>query len=310
MSLLPRLLKPAYFRPFIQKCYTSSSSSSASTTDSRKWVTFATCASVSSVLGLGLYYQAYANPISATTAAEEGLHPTHYPWPQNSPLSGFDHKSLRRGFKVYQEACASCHSLSRIAWRNLVGVTHTVDETKALAEQVEYDDGPDDKGEMFKRPGKLSDYLPSPFPNEQAARAGNGGALPPDLSLIVKARHGGCDYIFSILTGYVDPPVGVKLGDGLNFNLYFPGTGIAMPRILFDGLVEYEDGTPATTSQMAYDVTNFLNWAAEPCLEDSKRKGLKAVVGFAVLFGISIWLKRFKWIPLKTRKIVYNPPKI
>lgn len=103
----------------------------------------------------------------------------------------FHDSSIRRGYQVYREVCSSCHSLDRIAWRNLVGVSHTVDEVKAMAEEVEYDDGPDDAGEMFKRPGKLSDYMPPPYPNEEAARAGNGGALPPDLSLIVKARHGG-----------------------------------------------------------------------------------------------------------------------
>ena len=112
---------------------------------------------------------------------------------------------------MYQEVCSTCHSLDRIAWRNLVGVSHTVDEVKAMAADVEYEDGPNDEGEMFQRPGKLSDYLPSPYPNEEAARAANAGALPPDLSLIVKARHGGADYIFSLLTGYCDPPAGVTV---------------------------------------------------------------------------------------------------
>lgn len=134
--------------------------------------------------------------------------------------------SLRRGFQVYREVCASCHSLSRIPWRTLVAVSHTSDEVKAMAEENEYDDEPNDQGEILKRTGKLSDYIPSPYPNEEAARAANQGALPPDLSLIVKGRHGGCDYIFALLTGYPDePPAGFQLSEGLHFNPYFPGTG-------------------------------------------------------------------------------------
>lgn len=178
-----------------------------------------------------------------------------------------------------------------------------------MAEEFEYDDEPDDEGKPRKRPGKLADYMPAPYENEQAARAANQGALPPDLSLIVKARHGGCDYIFSLLTGYPDEaPAGVQLATGLNYNPYFPGGGIAMARVLFDGLVEYEDGTPATASQMAKDVTTFLNWAAEPEHDDRKRMGLKAVITMAALWGISVWVKRWKWAAIKNRKIVYRPP--
>ena len=134
--------------------------------------------------------------------------------------------SLRRGFQVYREVCSSCHSLSRVPWRVLVGTTHTVDEMKAIAEENEYDTEPNDEGEIEKRPGKLSDYIPPPYKNDEAARAANNGALPPDLSLMVKARHGGCNYIFSLLTGYPEePPAGATVQAGLNFNPYFPGTG-------------------------------------------------------------------------------------
>ena len=133
---------------------------------------------------------------------------------------------LRRGFQVYREVCSSCHSLKRVAWRTFVGNTHTVSEMKALAEEHEYDTEPNDEGEIEKRPGKLSDYIPPPYKNDEAARAANNGALPPDLSLMVKARHGGCNYIFSLLTGYPeDPPPGAVIAPGLNFNPYFPGTG-------------------------------------------------------------------------------------
>jgi len=145
-----------------------------------------------------------------------------------------------------------------------------------MAEENEYDTEPNDEGEIEKRPGKLSDYLPSPYKNDEAARAANNGALPPDLSLIVKARHGGANYIFNLLTGYPDEaPAGAVVPEGLNFNPYFPGTGIAMARVLYNELVEYEDGVEASTSQMAKDVTEFLNWAAEPEMDQRKKMGLK-----------------------------------
>lgn len=185
----------------------------------------------------------------------------------------------------------------------------TVDEAKAKAEENEYDSEPNDEGEIEKRPGKLSDYLPAPYKNDEAARAANNGALPPDLSLIIKARHGGCNYVFSLLTGYPEePPAGAVVGEGLNFNPYFPGTGIAMARNLYDGLVEYEDGTPATASQMAKDVVEFLNWAAEPEMDQRKKYGMQTLMVTSVLFALSVWVKRYKWAWLKTRKITYDPP--
>lgn len=245
----------------------------------------------------------------AMTAAEHGLHAPQFDWPHNGPFNTFDHASIRRGYQVYREVCAACHSLDRVAWRNLVDVSHTTEEAKEMAAQFEYDDEPDDQGNPRKRPGKLSDYIPGPYPNEEAARAANQGALPPDLSLIVKARHGGPDYVFSLLTGYPDePPEGVTLPAGANYNPYFPGGSIAMGRVLFDDLVEYEDGTPATTSQMAKDVTTFLHWAAEPELDERKKYGLKAIIILSSLYLLSVWVKKFKWSAIKTRKIVFNPP--
>lgn len=237
------------------------------------------------------------------------LHPTQYPWEHTKWTRTFDASALRRGFQVYREVCSACHSLKRIPYRKLVGAMATVDEMKALAEEHEYDTEPNDEGEIEKRPGKLSDYIPSPYKNDEAARAANNGALPPDLSLIIKARHGGCNYVFNLLTGYPEePPAGATVQSGLNFNPYFPGTGIAMARLLYDGLVEYEDGTPATASQMAKDVVEFLNWAAEPEMDERKKMGLKALVIGTALFALSVWVKRYKWSPIKTRKIVYNPP--
>ena len=254
----------------------------------------------------------YANSLTAEalTAAEHGLHAPAYKWPHNGPFSTFDHASIRRGYQVYREVCSACHSLDRIAWRTLVGVSHTNEEVRAMAEEFEYDDEPDEQGNPRKRPGKLSDYIPGPYPNEEAARAANAGALPPDLSLVVKARHGGADYIFSILTGYPDePPAGVVLPPGTNYNPYFPGGAIAMARVLFDDLVEYEDGTPATTSQMAKDVTEFLNWCAEPEHDERKRLGLKTIVMLSSLYLLSVWVKKFKWAAIKKRKFVFTPTK-
>ncbi|KAF8956198.1 cytochrome c1 [Entomortierella lignicola] len=240
--------------------------------------------------------------------AADGLHPPVYPWEHKKSLNTFNHAAIRRGYQVYKEVCAACHSLDRIAWRNLIGVSHTEAEVKAMAEENEYTDGPNDVGDMFQRPGKPSDYMPRPYANDEQARAGNAGALPPDLSLMIKARHGGADYVFSLLTGYQDPPAGVEVREGLNFNPYFPGGAIGMARVLYDGLVEYEDGTPATTSQMAKDVVVFLSWAAEPEMDERKKMGMKALVLLGVLTGLSIYLKRHKWAGLKTRKILYNPP--
>jgi len=250
----------------------------------------------------------FLGELHAGHLSDEGLHPAAYPWPHRGILDTFDHASIRRGYQVYREVCAACHSLDRIAWRNLVGVSHTADETRAMAEEVEYTDGPNAEGEMFQRPGKLADYMPPPYANEEAARAGNAGALPPDLSLIVKARHGGADYIFSLLTGYIDPPAGVEIRDGMNYNPYFPGGAISMARVLFDGLVEYDDGTPATASQMAKDVVTFLSWAAEPEHDERKKIGIKAVILLSSLTLLSLYVKRFKWTAIKNRKIIYNPP--
>ncbi|KAF8801301.1 hypothetical protein BYT27DRAFT_7174337 [Phlegmacium glaucopus] len=292
-----------------------SSNASSSTTFESVLSSRSTLASVSLFAAgtIAWYTHLYGNlpfigEVHASHLSDEGLHPPAYPWSHKGILDTFDHASIRRGYQVYREVCAACHSLDRIAWRNLVGVSHTADEARAMAEEVEYTDGPNAEGEMFQRPGKLADYMPSPYPNEEAARAGNAGAYPPDLSLMVKARHGGADYIFSLLTGYIDPPAGVEIREGMNYNPFFPGGAISMARVLFDGLVEYEDGTPATTSQMAKDVATFLSWAAEPEHDERKKYGIKAVIIFSTLFALSLYVKRFKWGVIKNRKIIYNPP--
>jgi len=213
---------------------------------------------------------------------------------------------VRRGYQVYREVCSTCHSLERICFRNLVGVTHTEDELKAIAEEVDVEDGPNDEGEMFERPGKLSDRLPSPYKNDEAAAAANNAAIPPDLSLMVKARHAGADYVFALLTGYYDAPEGRELPPGLHYNPYFSGGAIAMEKQLNDGQVEYEDGTPATASQMAKDVSEFLAWASEPEHDDRKLKGFQVLTALTAATLLTGYYKRFRWSIFKTRKISYT----
>ncbi|MCJ1344206.1 cytochrome c1 [Peltigera leucophlebia] len=296
-----------------QSIRSSTSSASNATSDAAsspaRLTAAGTVATIVAIGSVAWYYHLFGQTLYAMTPVEEGLHPAKYPWEHEKWTKTFDHQALRRGFQVYREVCSSCHSLNRVPWRALVGNTQTVDEMKAIAEEHEYDTEPNDEGEIEKRAGKLSDYIPAPYKNDEAARAANNGALPPDLSLMVKARHGGCNYIFSLLTGYPEePPPGAVIASGLNFNPYFPGTGIGMARVLYDGLVEYEDGTPASASQMAKDVVEFLNWSAEPEMDQRKKMGVATVVITSALLALSIWVKRYKWSPIKTRKIVYNPP--
>jgi len=196
-----------------------------------------------------------------------------------------------------------------IAYRNLIGVTHTEEEAKAEAEETQVTDGPDESGNMFQRPGKLSDYFPNPYANEEAARAANNGAFPPDLSYIVSARHGGEDYIFALLTGYCDAPAGIVLREGQYYNPYFPGGAISMAQALYNEVLEYEDGTPATASQMAKDVSTFLKWTSEPEYDDRKKMLIKAIGMFTIMAVISYYLKRHKWTNLKSRKIQFAPKK-
>lgn len=266
----------------------------------------ATCATLG---GLGLAAYALTPRAHALTMAEHGLHAPDYPWPQNGLTQTFDHASIRRGYQVYREVCSTCHSLNFVKWMDLVGVSHSASEVRAMAAEFEYPDEPDDEGRPRTRAGKLLDKLPDPYPNEQAARAGNQGALPPDLSLMTKARHNGVNYVFSLLTGYPEEaPAGAAVADGLHYNPYFPGGGIAMARVLYDDLVEYEDGTPATTSQMAKDVTTFLNWSASPEHDDRKRMGLKALIILGTLFGLSVVVKQYKWSNIWTRRAVWRGP--
>merc|ERR1719273_2756365 len=247
---------------------------------------------------------------SITLCDEDVVHAPEYRWYHTGFFSSYDHASLRRGFQVYRQVCATCHSLERIHYRELVGVTHNTEQLVAMAQDVDVVDGPDDSGEMFERPGKLSDPLPKPYQNEEAGRAANGGALPPDLSLMVKARHSGADYLFSLLTGYMDAPAGKEVLPGLYYNPYFPGGAIAMPPPLQDGGVEYEDGTPATISQQAKDVVQFLNWCAEPEADTRKKQAAQYMMVLAFSALMTGYYKRFRWSTYKTRSISYVKPQI
>ena len=183
-------------------------------------------------------------------------------WSFKGLFGKFDRGALQRGYQVYTEVCSSCHSMKYLSYRNLAekgGPEFSIAEAKAIAASFEVTDGPNDDGEMFTRPGKLSDKFVMPYDNVKAAQAANGGAYPPDMSVLVKARGGGVDYIYSLLQGYEDPPVGMNLDDGVYYNKYMYGNKIKMANQLSDGLVEYGDGTTASVEQMSKDVTTFLN---------------------------------------------------
>lgn len=242
----------------------------------------------------------------SVSAGELELHPPKFPWTHNGVFQSFDHASIRRGYQVYKEVCSACHSMQYLAFRNLIGVSHTEEEAKAIALDIMIQDGPDEDGNMFERPGKLSDYFPAPYENDEAARAANQGALPPDLSYIALARHGNEDYLFSLLTGYCDAPAGVTVSDPLYYNPYFPGQAIGMAPALYNEIIEYEDGPPATLSQLAKDVSTFLRWSSEPEHDQRKRMGLKAMIILSIFFGTAYYYKRHKWSVNKTRKIAYK----
>jgi ubiquinol-cytochrome c reductase cytochrome c1 subunit len=231
-------------------------------------------------------------------AAEDAL-PPHAPasgWPEDGPFGTFDRAALQRGYQVYKQVCSTCHSMKLLSYRNLADLGFTADEVKAIAAGYTVSDGPNDQGDMFQRPARPSDAFVKPYPNDQAARAANNGALPPDLSLIVKARHGGESYVYSILTGFGQtPPATEKMNQGMYYNPYFPGHQIAMPPPLTDGVVTYADGTQASIGQEASDVAQFLAWAAEPKLEARKQMGLKVLIYLIVFAALIYGVKRQVW---------------
>jgi cytochrome c1 len=248
--------------------------------------------------------------------AQEADAPPLQHWSFSGPFGTYDTAQLQRGFQVYREVCSNCHSLKLLSFRNLAdpgGPSFTEAQATAVAESYQITDGPNDQGQMFQRPGKISDYFPPPFPNDQAARAARGGGLPPDMSTLAKARgyergfpwfifeaftqyqEGGPDYIHAILTGYTDPPQGFVLPPGTHYNKYFPGNAIAMPKPINDGQVKYTDGSPQTVDQYGRDVAAFLMWAAEPKLDERKRLGFQVMIYLIVLAGLLYFTKKKVW---------------
>ncbi len=251
------------------------------------------CAVLGAALALGLAAGTFWSP-----AARAAVEVPSQSWSFGGPFGTFDQGDLQRGLQVYREVCAGCHALKYVAFRNLTDLGYDEQQIKDFAAEATIIDGPDDDGEMFERDGRPSDYFPAPFANDKAAAASNNGAIPPDLSLLAKARVGGPDYLYALLTGYDEPAEGFEVLEGLNYNHFFPGNQIAMAPPLFDEGVEYADGTEASLDQMARDVTTFLMWTAEPKLEVRKRTGVKVVLFLIILTGMLYAVKRKIWADL------------
>ena len=216
-------------------------------------------------------------------------------WPFDGIFGRFDESSLQRGFQVYREVCAACHGIRHISYRDLKGIGYTNDEIKVIAADYEVKDGPNDDGEMFEREARPSDKFVGPYENDKIARLANNGAYPPDLSLIVKARADGANYLYSLLNGYKEFPDNFEASEGMYYNEFYPGNQIAMPSPLMDDIVEYSDGTEATQSQIAKDVTSFLAWTAEPELEERKSLGVKTLFFLILITIMLLGVKRKIW---------------
>ena len=224
-------------------------------------------------------------------------------WTFKGLFGKFDRASLQRGYQVYTEVCAACHSMKYLSYRNLSekgGPEFSVAQAKAIAASFEVTDGPNADGDMFQRPGKLSDKFVMPYENVKAAEAANGGAYPPDMSVLVKARGGGVDYIYSLLQGYEEAPSGITLDDGVHYNKYMYGNKIKMSAPLSDDIIEYSDGTKATVEQMSKDVTTFLMWAAEPSLEARHQMGFKAIIYLIILTILVYFSMKRIWSRVKS----------
>jgi len=254
--------------------------------------------------GIGSLIYVLENSINVQ-AAEFVVHPYVFPWTHSSIYSSLDMSSVRRGYEVYKQVCAACHSLKYLRFRHFINHFMSEDEAKAEAFEAQIDDF-DDKGQPIKRPGLPNDYIPSPYLNKEAAAAANNGAAPPDLTLIELARHGGEDYIFSLLTSYFDPPAGIAVDEGKAYNPYFYGGVIAMPQQLFDEGIDYQDGTPATISQQAKDVSTFLRFTAEPYHDSKKKIAWKLIMFMPILAFVLIYAKRRVWTFIHSQKFIYR----
>jgi ubiquinol-cytochrome c reductase cytochrome c1 subunit len=232
----------------------------------------------------------------AVIASTDGLAPKSLKWNFDGMFGTFDRTSIQRGLQVYKEVCAACHSLHLVAFRNLKDIGFSDAEAKEIAKGYNVIDGPNDEGEMFERPAALADKFPGPYANEKAARASNNGASPPDLSLIVRARENGANYVYSLLTGFNQtPPKDLVIGENMHYNPYFPGMQISMAPPLSDNIVQYTDGTKATTDQMARDVVNFLHWTSDPKMEKRKTMGIKVLIFLSIFTGLFYLAKKRIW---------------
>ncbi len=277
------------------------------------------------ILAVALTAALSAPGMRTALAQEQEATPPPQHWSFAGPFGLYDPEQLQRGFKIYREVCSSCHSLKLLAFRNLAdpgGPGFTEAQAAAIAATFNVTDGPNDQGEMYQRPGRLADYFPPPFANEQAARAALGGKLPPDMSDLAKGRsyergfpwfifdaftqyqEEGPDYIHAIVNGYTPAPAGVTLAPGAQYNKYFPGHAIGMPKPLSDGQVKYTDGMPMTVGQYGRDVAAFLAWASEPKLDERKRLGFQVFVFLIVLTGLLYFTKKRVWHAVK------HPPEL
>jgi len=242
------------------------------------------------------------NSATASTAVSptSALPAKQQKWEFDGIFGRFDRTSAQRGYQVYKEVCSACHGLKLVSYRNLATIGFTDTEIKQIASEYLVSDGPNDDGEMFERSGLPSDKITGPYANEQAARSANGGAYPPDLSLIIKARHDGANYVYSLLTGYQQATDGFELASGKSYHPYFEGRQISMPAPLVeDGQIEYKDGTYATKEQMAIDVVNFLQFAAEPETEHRKKMGIRSMLFLFILFVLLLIAKKAVWRNVK-----------
>ena len=236
----------------------------------------------------------------ASSDTNKALEPEKLKWEFEGFFGRFDRASIQRGFQVYKEVCAACHSIQLFSYRNLENAGFKPEEVKQIAAEYLVIDGPNEDGDMFERPALPSDKFVAPFANEMAARAANGGALPPDLSLIVKARVNGPNYIYSLLRGFQNPPSDFELAEGKYYNPYFEGHQISMaPPLDDDGIVEYKDGTVATKEQMTIDVINFLQFVAEGETEHRKKMGVRSLLFLIILTTLFIIAKKRVWVKLK-----------
>lgn len=233
----------------------------------------------------------------AQAAGDAPKPPTHE-WSFNGPFGYYDKAAMQRGYKIYREVCASCHSMKHMYFRNLEALGYNENQIKNIASEYSVQDGPDDEGEMFDRPAKPSDGFPAPFANDKAAAYANDGAVPPDLSLITKARMNGPDYLYALMTGYQEPPHGADVVEGKHWNKYFPGHNISMAPPLSDDLVAYEDGSAQTVEQYSKDLVQFMMYAADPHMEARKKAGFRVILFLLVFAGIMYAVKKKIWAEL------------